>query len=278
MTRTTTLTTAVLAIAIAWAHPAGAQERQEARSVALDAGGLLRLDARKGSVTITGWDRPAVDITARIVAPSHVEAEYAARAVAATAVDIVAQGGEVSIRSNYDAVPRRGGPWTDREVPAIHYQIRAPRALRLHLDADRGPVTIVGVEGAVDLTIDRGALDLRDVRGDLAVTIDRGDRSRLAGVAGRLRLVADRTSLVVTADQVDDRSRIDIQRGDLDLRLPAGQGLTLQTDVSRRSRVVADVPVQWNGDEPRRATGHVNGGGPTLAIESDRGRVHIGPR
>ncbi|MGE0364035.1 MAG: hypothetical protein AB7H93_25075 [Vicinamibacterales bacterium] len=278
MTRATTLTTAVLAAAIAWAGPAVAQERQEARSVALDAGGVLRLDARKGSVTITGWDRSAVDFKARIVAPSHVDAEYAARALAATAIDVVAQGGEVSIRSNYDAVPSRGTAWSDRALPAVHYEIRAPRAIRLHVDADRGPVTVAGFEGAVDLKVDRGALDLRDVRGDLTVTIDRGDRSRLADVAGRLRLEADRTSLVVTADQVGDRSRIDIQRGDLELRLPAGQGLTLQTDVSRRSRVVADVPVQWNGDVPRRATGHVNGGGPTLAIESDRGRVHIGPR
>lgn len=278
MTRTSVLTTAILAAVVTAVVPATAQERHEARTVALGAGGTLRLDARKGSVTITGWDRPAVDIKARIVAPSHVEAEYGARAVAATAIDIVSQGGEVSIRSNYDAVPGRGTLWTDREVPAVHYEIRAPRAIRLHVDADRGPVTVAGFEGAVGLKVDRGALDLRDVRGDLTVTIDRGDRSRLADVAGRLRLEADRTSLVVTADQVDDRSRIDIQRGDLDLRLPAGQGLTLQTDVSRRSRVVADVPVQWNGDVPRRATGHVNGGGPTLAIESDRGRVHIGPR
>lgn len=278
MTRSSVLTTAVLAAAIAVAGPVSAQERQEARTVALDAGGILRLDGRKGSVTITGWDRPAVDIKARIVAPSYVDADYGARAVAATAIDIVGQGGEVSIRSNYDAVPSRGTVWTDRPVPAVHYDIRAPRTIRLYVDADRGPVTVSGFQGAVDLKVDRGALDLRDVRGELTVTIDRGDRSRLAGIAGRLRLEADRTTLVVTADQVGDRSRIDIQRGDLDLRLPPAVGLTLQTDVSRRSSVVADFPVLWNGDVPRRATGHINGGGPTLAIESDRGRVHVGPR
>ncbi|MGD9905322.1 MAG: hypothetical protein AB7U83_17785 [Vicinamibacterales bacterium] len=278
MTRTRVLTTAILAAALTAASPATAQERQEARTVALEAGGVLRLDGRKGSVTITGWDRPAVDITARIVAPSHVDAEYGARAVAATAIDIVERGGEVSIRSNYDAVPGRNAVWTDRAVPAVHYEIRAPRAIRLHVDADRGPVTIAGFDGAVDVKVDRGALDLRDVRGDLTVTIDRGDRSQLADVAGRLHLEADRTHLVVTADQLDDRSRIDIQRGNLDVRLPAGLGLTVQTDVSRRSSVVADFPVQWSGDVPRRATGHINGGGPTLAIESDRGRVHVGPR
>jgi hypothetical protein len=278
MTRPFVVAAVLCAAGFVGSGTAAAQERREARTVALDAGGILRLDAPKGSVTITGWDRPAVDITARIVAPANLDAGYGARALAATAIDVVGEGGEVSVRSNYDAVPARGAVWADRVVPAVHYVIRAPRALRLYVEADLGPVAVAGFDGAVDLKVDRGALDLRDVRGEISVTIDRGDRSRLVDVAGRLQLEADRTSLVVTTGQVDDRSRIDIERGDLDLRLPAGQAITLQTEVSRRSRVVSDFPVQWDGGEPRRATGHINGGGPILAIEADRGRVHVGPR
>jgi len=253
------------------------QDREFLRTVDLQPSGMLRVEGSKGSIRLTSWDRPQVDIRARIELPRRVSADYAQQAVNATEIDVVATTGSVSIRTNYDRVPSRDGRsrWEDRTVPAVHYEIRAPRRIDLYVNSDRGPATIQGFEGTIDLTVDRGELDLQDAVGQVRVDIDRGERSRLSGIRGSLRIEADRTDLRIDAVALDADSRIEIDRGEVDLTVPADQRLTLRTDISRRGTFHSDLPIQWTSLNPRRSEGHVNGGGPELFVESDRATIEL---
>lgn len=271
---------AVLAVVVLGSSPVAAQDRQFAETVDLEPGGTLRVDGNKGSMQITAWDRPQVEIRARIELPDHESAEYAQQVVDATEIEVAASGGSVTVRSNYDHVPTRTGIGNrgDKTVPPVHYEIRAPRRIDLRVDSDRGPATIRGFEGTLDIVIDRGELDLQDAAGDVRLDIDRGERSRLANVGGSLTIEADRTDLRIEAAALERNSRIEIDRGDVDLRVPADQRLTVRTDVSRRGKFTSDLPIQWMSEDRRRSEGHVNGGGPELFVESDRAAISLRQR
>jgi hypothetical protein len=254
--------------------PLAAQSKLFEQTVPLGAGGSLSLHATKGSVRMSGWDRSDVDIRARIEADSRASGDYAQRSVDATSVDVTASGGQVTIRSNYDNVPSEG--WTEsRRLPAIHYEIRAPRRLNLRLDIDRSDTTLAGFEGRIVLDIDRSVLDASDLTGELHATIDRGQTSRLVRVGGAVTIDSDRTHLMVDLARLESASSLEIDRGDADVTLASGIGLTLETRLTRRANFQTDLPItvqEWDGRGP---SGSINGGGPRLAIEADRGRVRL---
>lgn len=212
------LFTAGLAGLLATAAPAAGQDRQFTRTVVLQPTGMLRLQGGKGSIRPTSWDRSQVEIRARIELPDDEPADYAQQVVDATEIEVITTSVSVSIRSNYDRMPtrdRRHRRWGDRTVPAVHYEVRAPRRIDLQVNSDRGPTTIEGFEGTIDLVVDRGELDLRDAAGDVRLEIDRGERSRVSGVRGSLQIDADRTDLRIDALSLDRDSRIDADRGDI---------------------------------------------------------------
>jgi hypothetical protein len=265
----------LIAAFVAAPLPLGAQSRNVEQTVPLGPGGTLSLHATKGSVRLSGWDRGEVEIRARIEADPRSSADYGQRAVDATSVDVTSAGGQVTIRSNYDRVPREG--WDDsRTVPHIHYEIRAPRRLDLRLDLDRSNTTLAGFEGRVVIDIDRSELDAADLSGELRVTIDRGGDSRLTRVGGAVVIDSDRTNLSVDLARLESTSSLEIDRGDADVALAPGMGLTLETRLTKRANFQTNLPItvqEWSGD--RGPSGAINGGGPRLAIEADRGRVRL---
>ena len=272
---------AILLAGLAGVEPAGAQSREFNQTVNLNAGGSLRVDGSIGSIRITSWDKPQVEIRARIEAPDDVSDEYARQAVEATAIDVTGDQTSVTVASNYERVPHlrlgRWGSWgnNDRREPPVHYDIRAPRSLRLSIDSDRGPAMVQGFEGAVDVVVDRGELTLKDVSGDIRINIDRGGQSSLDDVRGSVEGDADRTDLRITAHALDRDSRIEIDRGDVEVSVPGAQRLTVRTEISRRGDFHADFPIEWSSSDPRRSRGRINGGGTELLVNSDRGHVRL---
>ena len=262
------------------ASPALAQTKQFDKTVPLPAGGYLSLNATRGSVKLTSWDRNEVEIHARIQAAPRVDADYARESVDATTVDVTSGGRDVRIRSNYDKVPGTrsswlgGGSWKD--VPEIHYDIRAPRKLEIRMDIDRSDATVRGFDGRVDIVSDRSELDLSDLAGRITLEVDRGESSRLENVRGSLRIDGDRTDFDIELAQLDDRSSIETDRGDVRIELAPSQGVTIDADLSRRSDFDADnLTVQKRTGDTHRFTADVNGGGPTLTLEADRGRIRM---
>jgi hypothetical protein len=263
--------------ALAVAAPAFAQSKSFEKTVAVQPGGSLSVEASKGSVKLSSWDRSQIEIRAQIVAGPMLSADYAQRSVEATSVEVTTIGTAVRIRSNYDKVPPEHG-WfggESRTVPDIHYEIRAPRRLDLRLDIDRSNTTLTGFEGRLDLELDRSELAARDLAGSIRLEIDRGDRSVVENVRGSLRLEADRTRLDVGFAKLDNRSTLRIDRGELRIGVPDRQGLSIDGDISRRADLDSDIPVQIDRDGTGRFTAELNGGGPRLTIYSERAQVTL---
>ena len=271
------ITAAVVACGLLLPIGAAAQSRVFEQTVSLESGGRLSVESGKGSLQITSWDREEVEIHARIEAPRNVSADYARRAVEATQIEVRGGGSSVSIEPDYSDVPYRGDRWNDnsRSVPFIHFEIRAPRRPRLIVESDRGPTTISGFEGDMDIETDRGEAILRDLSGRVQLVIDRGEHSRIEGLTGSIDLESDRADITMRNVTINDDSRIELDRGDLEIDLPADQGLTIIADMSRRAEFESDFPVTMQSMDGRDFRGTINGGGPELLIESDRGRVRL---
>ncbi len=271
--------TAALTIALITTLPAGpsAQSRVFDQTVPLASGGRLAVESNKGSLQLTGWDRDEVEIHVRIEPPQNVSADYARRAVEATRIEVSGGGQSVRIEPDYSDVPYREDRWNDnsRSIPFVHFEIRAPRQIRLVVESDRGPATIRGFEGDLDIEVDRGDANLSDLSGRITVEIDRGDHSRFSDISGSLDLEFDRTDVTMRNITIDGDSLIEIDRGEIEIALPADQVLTIVTDLSRRAEFESDFPITMESMDGRDFRGTINGGGPELSIESDRGRVRL---
>ena len=274
------------------AASAAAQERTFEHTMELQAGSRLALEADRGSVRLTSWDRAEAEIVARIEPPGDVDADYARQAVEGTSIEVRGNRRSVRIRTDYGGVPRRAGLFGGRRTPRVHYEIRAPRQLDLDLEIDRAPTTLEGFEGRLLLDLDRSDLDVRDLAGTVTLELDRGtlqaaglagsiaidlDRAGevlLDGLRGDLQLDADRTSVMLRDLAIENDSAVETDRGDLDIALAADGAVTIDAATTRRSGFSSDVPgtFESQGGDFR---GDVNGGGPVLRIEADRGAVRV---
>ena len=281
-------------LAVASVAAAAAQDRTFRQTMELQSGSRLALEAGRGSVRLTSWDRPEAEIVARIEPPRNVDDDYAREAVEGTSIEVRGNRRSVRIRTDYGGVPQRlrllGG-----RLPRVHYEIRAPRQLDLDLEIDRAETTLEGFEGRLLLDLDRSDLEARDIGGTVMLAFDRGtfqasdlagsfaielDRAGevvLDGVRGDLQLDADRTDVTLRDLAIENDSLLELDRSDLDIELAPGLAVTLDVDGTRRSGLSIDLGGSVERVESRDGgfQGSVNGGGPVLRIETDRGAVRV---
>jgi hypothetical protein len=79
-------------------------------------------------------------------------------------------------------------------------------------------------------------------------------------------------------DAIAGDSRVEIDRGALELQVAAAQGFELRADIERRADFESDFPITMRGRVGERIEGTVNGGGPRLALHSERARVRLRKR
>jgi len=266
-----------LAICLAVAPAAEAQSREFSQTYDLDAGASLTLISSRGSVRLTPWDRDQVEVRARIEAPSDVSADYARRAVEATRIEVTGDRRSLRIRPDYDDVPAERSLFDgmSRSVPPVHLEIRAPRRLDLRLDVDRSDTRFGGFEGRFDVESDRSDLELADLVGELRLEVDRADRVDINGLTGSLVIDADRSELRVAFAKLTGGSRVEIDRGDVEVGLPATQGAEISATIERRASFDSDFPLTLRGKDGDRIEGAINGGGPRLVLSSDRAPVRL---
>jgi hypothetical protein len=254
---------------------AAAQSKNFERTVQVGSGASLDLVSRKGSVRLVAWDRDQVEIRARIEADnSALGSDFARRSVDAATIEVDSAGNHVSIRPNYGSVPSN---WLlGRSIPNIHFEIRAPRRLEVRLEVDRSETLLRGFQGSISLVSDRSEVEASDLTGRVRARMDRSGESRFSDIRGSIDVVADRTNLRIVFVRLDEGSRIHIDRGDADVSVSRGQGLDLDTNLSRRADFDTNLQVPYRRQQNReRPFGSVNGGGPRLAIEADRSRVRL---
>jgi putative adhesin len=122
------------------------------------AGGTLRLNNSVDELTVTGWDRPEVEITtikSTRALYSAQKREKAAQDLAKIQIKTARQGNEVVITTEH---PR---PLIGHADFYLEYRINAPREARLAVDHKSGEVHVENLVSDIHIAVSRGAISLR---------------------------------------------------------------------------------------------------------------------
>src|SRR5437016_2813377 len=118
------------------------------KTVPLSQTGAVTIETHKGSVHVTTWDRPEVDIKARIEAESGTTMDR--RRFDATDVRIDASSDAVHIRTQY---PDWCCNFNDEgNNPEVRYTIQMPRTARLTIHDHRSETDVADLRAPLDIT------------------------------------------------------------------------------------------------------------------------------
>lgn len=247
---------------------ANAQRSREIRKTEpLKSDGRLFLDTYKGSVSVTCWDKPTVEIVATIEADDM--SRYAERKVEETEVRIETTGSTLRVKSDYKHVRNRGGSFWDLlqgdsgSLPYVHYRITMPQTARLEIKDYKSEMEISGLRSDLRLETYKGSAEVRDLQGSLHLDTYKGE---------------------VEVEFVDlrGRSSVETYKGTIDLRVPRNQGFEVDAELGRNARFDSDFdidrPVQKRKSRDREFRSEVNGGGAVMVLKTSKGTIRLAER
>ncbi len=242
--------------------------RREVRRLGF--GGTLTLvGAPAGSITIEGWSRNEVDITAEIQIRADTEADLDRLAALnnftldddSNHIRVLTMGthDKAYMRSVAKKFPKEllRLPWK------IDYRIRVPIAIDLDINAGRGPVSLAGTEGDVRLTASESETILNLAGGSLAVTI----------VTGKVNMSVPTRSW--RRGGVDIRIAV----GEITLQLPAGFSADLDGEILRAGQInysYGELEAREKpGLTPRKMKARAGAGGAFFQLTVGVGTINI---
>ena len=242
--------------------------RHEVRRFAFG-GTLTLIGAPEGSITIEGWSRGEVDISAEIQLRADTEADLDLLAKVNTFVlDEDLNHFRVLTTGTHDRafmrVAARKFPKTLLGLPwRVDYRIRVPVSTDLEINAGRGAINLAGVEGNIRLSGTQSEANLNLSGGTLSATI----------AAGKLNLnIPTRSWRGVGAE-------VRLAAGELTIELPHGFNGDINAEVLRSGHIVDS----YGGLEPREKPGitaqtmraRAGAGGASFQLTVGDGTIHI---
>jgi hypothetical protein len=232
-------------------------------------GTVTIVGAPQGSITIEGWPRNEVDLTADI--ELHAESEEDLARLAAVNNFIFADDNNhlsVLTTGTHDkTVMRRVGkdfpkrllglPWK------IDYQLRVPAATDLEINGGRGAINVNGVEGAIRITSPQSDADLTFSGGIVSAII----------ALGTVRLhIPVRSWRGAGAD-------VQLASGDLIVDLPAGFNGDIDASVLRSGKIENNYSGLESRERPgltdKTIRGRAGAGGASFKFTVGDGTIHI---
>lgn len=160
--RSVRLILAFLVFAVAFVLPLHASDQIFDRTFPLGAGGTFTLENVNGSVSVTGWDRDAVEVYAVKSTQQQVGDLSRVR------IEVAAKQGSVSVATIY---PRDDGAEVN-----VSYRVQVPRRVLLREVATvNGTVRVSGVDATGALQSVNGSIEVLDSSGGLSARTTNGD-------------------------------------------------------------------------------------------------------
>jgi hypothetical protein len=242
----------VFCVVILLATAAVAADKRVHQNVALAASGSVSIDTHNGTITVTTWNQPSVDVSARIEQGLFISEDD----VNKTEVRVTGSGENVRIESDYSAIMSRFFWWgNEHNLPPVHYTLFLPATARLTVDAHNATVRATGLRNDIKVTTHNGDVDLSGLDGAASIETHNGD-------------------IHVAFTRLARLSRIETHNGGIDLRIPSRSQFRLDAS-GHHLGVNSDFPVVMKTLDRSRYVGDVNGGGAELRVTTHRGSVTL---
>jgi hypothetical protein len=233
-------------------------------------GAVTIVGAPAGSITIEGWQRSEVDITAEVElrAPSVQDLDLLAT-VDSFAIDEDANHIRIITVGTHDKkflkrVARNfpksliGMPWK------VDYHIKMPAMSDLAIDAGNGPIKLSGVEGSIRINALESVADLSLTGSDVSVLIQKGT-----------------VNFTIPARSWHGlRAEIKLASGNLNVDLMPGFSGDIDADILRVGEIKTIFPGieprDRNSIGPRSVRARAGGGGAVLTFTVGDGTIRIG--
>jgi len=285
MNRTTILVTAMITAGIAIAASATpARADQWSKTYQVSGRADLHVMTGDGDVTITGSDQHQID--------AHVTTN--GWKIGPNDVQIIESqsGNSVSIEVK---VPHWGFSMFGGNHKSLRVEVGVPRDLDLNVRTSDGNVTALGVSGKIQFDTGDGNVTASNIKGDIRIhtgdghieghnfdgslDADTGDGN--LRIDGRFDALALKTGDGSIEAQVGSGSKLanswNLHSGDghITLRVPSDLNAMLDAHTGDGS-ITLDIPIQVSGSLSHSSVrGKLNAGGPTLAISSGDGSIHV---
>lgn len=243
-------TIAFLFIALT-ALAANAADKVVHQTARLDANGRLAVETHNGSITVTTWNRPEVDIQARIEDALNVTQSD----VKATQIRVTGSGSSVSVETDYTGISGWGLFNFDHDLPPVHYTISMPANARLKVTAHNASAKVRGLRNDVEVDTHNGPVDIADLDGAAHVETHNGE-------------------VRVAFARFAKPASIETHNGSIEVQMPQNSAFRIDADGHHLS-FESDFPATVHDREASRFTGEVNGGGPALRISTHNGSVRL---
>jgi len=284
------------------------------RTLKLEPGGTFRLDTDVGSVTVRGKAGPgahvlfvsrrddfeerfrlqfdegagAATVTARQRRHSvwfeneRTRVDVTVEVPFETAVDVRTSGGAIALSATRRPAHLRssGGSLTVEDLDAALDGDTSGGAVRIHRVAGNARVRTSGgsieaarIQGWLDADTSGGSVRAETVAGDVKAHSS-GGPIHLRDVAGRVDAETSGGGADVAFSHGNGKGgRIESSGGGITVSLDPSVGLEID---ARAERIHSDLPLATTGGFSRESLhGKLNGGGPSLRLETNGGSVHI---
>jgi DUF4097 and DUF4098 domain-containing protein YvlB len=241
-------------------------------TVNLGADGEVELDTFSGAITVTTWDRSAVQIDVRIEGDEQ-------ELVDATQIRIDGSGDRVTIETDYDELEEdrflgifsMGG---DKDRPPTFYTIRMPATATLSIDDFSSEIEITGLRNGLELETFSSRVMLDDIEGEIdAETYSSDFEAR--NLAGSIRFETFSGDATISMRSIDDECRFESFSGDVELLLPADAAFDLDLDMGMSGDLDSEFSMDAVETEGNEYRGSVNGGGPRLRFSTFSGDLEL---
>ncbi|HMF07482.1 MAG TPA: DUF4097 family beta strand repeat-containing protein [Thermoanaerobaculia bacterium] len=250
----------VPALVLAAASARAAEIKEVHKTVPLDKDGRVTVDTFKGSVDVKTWDRPEIQIDARIE-PDGDDRDQAEK-VKLTEIRISGSGAAVAIRSDYHAVEHShffGLFWgDDGTMPFVRYTIQMPATCKLEIEDYKSETRVAGLSSDLKLHTYKGT-------------------ARVTGLDGAARVDTYKGDVRVEFARYSHDSRFETYKGEVEVRMPRDSRFELDGEAGRRGDIESDFAMTTRASRSRSAdlSGTVNGGGPQLRMTTYKGTLRV---
>jgi DUF4097 and DUF4098 domain-containing protein YvlB len=294
------------------AAPASAEQYETSETLVFDVGASpsLKLKNISGDYTISGWDRPVIEVTYK------KKAKGSSAKLKAEMVRVVAEqtGDRVFVDVRYPDSHERRAKGFDRSFDvSVDFTIRVPAACRidamgvsgdgtlLNIDGDvqagttsgdvkatalagnvqlhttSGDVELSGGNGVIELATTSGNVIARGVRGRVKAMVTSGDVEIAAASLqeGVFKSVSGDVEVSVEEPITSGTFSLSTYSGSIDFTLPAASAFEIEARTSMGD-IETDFAIPVTGKHSKREmSGKVNGGGAIVSAKSSVGDIEI---
>ena len=271
-----------------------AQDAQDfSQSFTVEPGGKLTMHVDRGDVQITSADQNNVEIRLEREV-THANDSEASKILKEENVTFKQTGNQISITAENPSSLQHLSIFGSHANLDAHYEITVPRRFDVQAETAGGGVKVTGIQGNADVKTMGGNLDCEDIDGDVDAQTMGGD-VQATGCNGKLLLKTMGGSITVerfkgpsiqatteggsvSADLLvapTSDCKLGTSGGNVSLRLPADAAVTLDAQTEGGS-IDTDFPIQVAHHFANDSlNGTLNGGGPTLKLETTGGSIEI---